>query len=257
MLKTKWLLTVSVGAALALVAGSPAAAQERPFAPGEQLLLSLRYLGMNVGELKLGVGQPDVQEGQGVWPLRMEVRTKGIFNAMYGVDERITSFLDPLSGRCVGSDLDAKTGGDRTLENVRFVDGSVRVRKENKSGISEVTKTAPDDARDIVSAIFHLRVLPLLPGDTFSVPIFSPKKSWTLKGTVAKREKVKTPGGTFQTVAVRARTQFGGKLSSDRDLLVWFTDDERRLPVKLEADFAIGSMKAQLTRYQAGELARK
>ncbi|MGZ6099303.1 MAG: DUF3108 domain-containing protein, partial [Myxococcaceae bacterium] len=53
------------------------------------------------------------------------------------------------------------------------------------------------------------------------------------------------------TVRVRMRTEFSGKLSA-REVRMWFTDDEAHIPVRMEADFALGPVVVEWTDYKPG-----
>jgi hypothetical protein len=70
---------------------------------------------------------------------------------------------------------------------------------------------------------------------------------------VVKREQVKTGAGKFAAVKVRVPTGFDGKFSEKNPTFVWFSDDERRVVVKISTDFAIGRAEAELTAYQPGQ----
>jgi hypothetical protein len=52
---------------------------------------------------------------------------------------------------------------------------------------------------------------------------------------------------------VRVQTAFGGKLESKRDLVAWFTTDEARVPVRVDAEFVLGTLRAELADYKGGQ----
>jgi hypothetical protein len=68
---------------------------------------------------------------------------------------------------------------------------------------------------------------------------------------------VKTPAGTFPAWKVQVRTAFDGKFASKRDTFIWFSADENRVPVRVSAEFALGSVVVNLAAYRpGGQLAR-
>jgi hypothetical protein len=71
---------------------------------------------------------------------------------------------------------------------------------------------------------------------------------------VVKRESVRTEAGRFAAVKVRVPTGFDGKFSEKNPTYVWFSDDVRRVIVKISTDFAIGRAEAELTSYQPGRV---
>jgi hypothetical protein len=54
-------------------------------------------------------------------------------------------------------------------------------------------------------------------------------------------------------VKVQVRTAFEGQFRSKRDTFIWFSDDERRVLVRISAEFVLGSVVASLTAYRPGE----
>jgi hypothetical protein len=69
---------------------------------------------------------------------------------------------------------------------------------------------------------------------------------------VAGRERLDTPGGAFDTVRVEVDLALPGRFSTSRALELWFTDDARHVLARLQAEFALGSVVAVLTRYRPG-----
>ncbi|HKJ89286.1 MAG TPA: DUF3108 domain-containing protein, partial [Gammaproteobacteria bacterium] len=62
------------------------------------------------------------------------------------------------------------------------------------------------------------------------------------------RERIDTVlGKDTPTVKVRPRLKTDGVFSRKGKLWVWFTDDERHIPVRMRSKIAIGSVTARLT----------
>ena len=111
----------------------------------------------------------------------------------------------------------------------------------------------PPGTLDFVALVFHLRVLPLPDGATHTFQVLSGRKVSKVVATVEKREQVTTEAGTFPSVKVRVPTGFDGKFSEKKPTFIWFSDDARRVVVKISADFAVGRAEAELTSYQPGQ----
>jgi hypothetical protein len=89
------------------------------------------------------------------------------------------------------------------------------------------------------------------------LPIFNGGKTWEMSARIVGRETVKTDAGKFDTIVVRCMTYFGGDFHSGREMTVWLTNDESRMPVKIEADYLVGTMRAQLVSYSGTLVAQK
>jgi len=125
---------------------------------------------------------------------------------------------------------------------------------EARKGKKPKTKVldVPDDALDLTGAFLWLRLQELAVGARFEVPIVSGTSQFTLFAEVVDREEVKVRAGTFPCFKVRVRTGFRGKFSTKRDTSLWFADTADRRLVKATAEFAVGSMVAELDSYRPG-----
>jgi hypothetical protein len=68
---------------------------------------------------------------------------------------------------------------------------------------------------------------------------------------------VETRAGKFDSWKVEVRTAFEGNFASKRDTFIWFSADEHRIPVRVSAEIALGSVVVNLSGYRpGGQLAR-
>jgi len=107
---------------------------------------------------------------------------------------------------------------------------------------------------DLLAAVFALRAESFTPGTEVHIPIFVDHKNWEMVAWVVGHQQITTRAGRFETTVVCCRTRLAGKLAQRGDLLVWLSDDDRRLPVRIEAPFAVGKIEASLTSYRTGPI---
>jgi hypothetical protein len=243
--------------ALALLASSlPTAARAQAvqvIAPGEETVLAVTYLGVPAGEARMRVGQP---EGD-IWPVVFMARTGGAAS-LIDVREHMVSYWDMAQKLSRGSDLQAYEVGDFHTDSARFARSPGQPTKvtvvEQRRGRKAKTKVleAPPAALDLTGAFLWLRMQDLAVGRLLEVPIVSGTSQFRLQAEVIAREEVKTPAGTFQAFKVRARTGFDGKFSTRRDTFLWFADTADRRLVRASAEFAVGSIVAELKSFRPG-----
>lgn len=247
-------LALALLAALVLASPASQAQQQHPFQPGERVRFEVGYLGMTVGELELSVGEE--REGDRVvWPLRLAGHTRGLASSLMKVKETFISRFDPVAGVPLGNERRIRQNDWRQQEWIRFADGRAHIRTVKPAEQYEQELEVPIGVHDIVSGVYHLRGLDLADGAELRFPLFTGRKSWELTTRVAGRERVSTELGVFSTIRLDCRTRFEGKFASQRALRIWVTDDARRIPVKVEADFALGSMRAEIVEYVPGLVA--
>jgi len=114
---------------------------------------------------------------------------------------------------------------------------------ENKRQEYEIGK----NTMDALTCFFHVRFLSLEIGKPVYARIFDNKKYYRMEVQVLRREEITTPLGSFKTILIKPILLTEGLFQRKGDVLIWLTDDEKRLPVLLETKVKIGSIKATLT----------
>lgn len=232
----------------ALVALAPASRADA-FAPGEETVFSVKFLGIPTGEGRIVVGAP---EGE-VWPVIFQARTDGMAG-LIDIREHLVSYWDAAAHTSRGSDLKAYEVGDYHVDSARFdcLNRKATVVVQRKGKRSERTFPIPADVHDLTSAFIWLRLQKLEPGHRYELPVVSGKKQFQLVAEVVGRERVKTPAGEFDALKVKVRTALEGKFSTNRDSWMWLSDNPRHILVRASADFAVGSVVATLKSYRPG-----
>lgn len=240
-------------AAIALtLAASPAGALQ----PGEEIRMSVSYLRLPSGEGTISIGQPDET---GAWPLVFQGKTGG-FVGLVNVREKLVSRWDPTSRLPHGSSLSAVELGDRHDDEAVFDRGAlkatVNVTRKGKVKTREID--VPADVLDLPSVFMHLRLQPLAVGQRYDLPVLAGRSLFTLAAEVVGVERLDTPIGKIDAFAVRVKTGFKGKFDSKRDTWLWFSTDDRHVPLRISAEFAVGSLVMQIRSYRpGGELAAR
>ncbi|HEY7724663.1 MAG TPA: DUF3108 domain-containing protein [Anaeromyxobacteraceae bacterium] len=238
-------------ATAALLALAPAArASALPFSPGEQMDLAVEWLRIPTGRARLSVGRAD----GAVWTIVLQGQTEGVAKIV-DVREHLVSYFDVETRLPRGSDLTAVEVGDRHQDRTRFdrATGRATVTILRKGKLREEVREVPAGVHDLVTAFFWLRWQALRDRDHYELPVFASTKVLTLTADVVGRETLETRAGSFRTVKVQVRTAFEGQFRSKRDTFIWFSDDERRVLVRISAEFVLGSVVASLTAYRPGE----
>ena len=67
------------------------------------------------------------------------------------------------------------------------------------------------------------------------------------------------PAGKFDCIIVEPLVKEGGLFKHEGNIIVWLTDDELKLPVKVRTKIIIGYVEAKLSTYEglAGDLSSK
>ncbi|WP_398577224.1 DUF3108 domain-containing protein [Stigmatella hybrida] len=242
---------------LLLMAGTASAQVANPsFGPGEQALYRVQYLGVTAGTAQITVGAPMQQWGQKVWPIISLAKTDSMASA-WPIKDKFVTYWGEDGQRSLGSDFFADENHKRRRQRIQLEDGgkSARViRQKEGAQPTESTHELPEGTMDVASAAFGLRRQGLADGQEYSAPVFTGSKSFVMRAKVEGRQQMKTPMGPREVFRVSVQTDFSEKLQTRRDITLYFTTDPSHVPVRLEADFVLGTIVAELTEYKPGRL---
>ena len=110
------------------------------------------------------------------------------------------------------------------------------ITKENRQTIS--TKIYSP-----LSIIFSLRDKVLQNDDMYHYQVYSSEKLKDINISVIGRENVRTPYGLYKAIVLSPQSINGkSAIKNKGDMKIWLTDDERRLPLKIEIKLKHGSI---------------
>jgi hypothetical protein len=242
-------------AALALAAAPtcglpPLAGGERPWRAGEALTFDLDLLGMvKAGTMQLSVERP--MSGGKVVPLRARAKSTQGAASLKPFAGVALSWIDAATLRPERYRDEAEEDGVHKVSDARISPPGPELVIEYRYG-DTAGKTAYRREREVldaVSTIYFLRAARLAPGDRLCFDLVANRRFWRLEGTVAaKRERVETPAGKFETVRVDATTRRADRPEDrPRPIHLWFGTDARRLPVAIVSEIDLGPVSATLS----------
>ena len=225
----------------------PRTLESLPFGPGEASTFELGYGVIKAGEATISVEGTLDYFGQRVIHLRTRARSNTFFDAFYKVRDQADSYADAdsLFARYFNKHL--REGGYERDVEIHFdqIHGVAYYPSGKES-------EAPPGTHDIITAFFRVRTMPLEPGQTIEMLAHGDKRLYPLQVKVVRREKIKTIFGETNTIVVQPMITEEGLFNHQGDLLVWFTDDARRIPVLMRASVPVGAIEARLTKYTPG-----
>jgi hypothetical protein len=246
-------LAVSLASAFAALADEPP--QRIAFGPGEQSTYRVSFLGVGAGTAQITVGSPTQQWGREVWPIVSSAKTDPLF-VMYPIKDKFVSYWEPVTRRTLGSELFAEENRKRRRQRIKLDHaGNKAYVEKQKEGEAqeEATFDVETGTSDMATATFMLRNFNLQVGKSYEQPVFTGARTFILRGTVEGVETLKVHGQETEVFKVRVQTSFTGKLESKRDLFAFFTTDPTHLPVRIEAEFLMGKLAADLVEFKPGK----
>lgn len=112
---------------------------------------------------------------------------------------------------------------------------------------------AINNVQDMISAFYYLRsqdVSTLKVGDELKLNMFFDYETFGFRLKFLGKETIKTKFGKVKCLKFRPLVQSGRVFKAEESLTVWITDDANKIPVRIKADLAVGSLKADLEEYK-------
>jgi hypothetical protein len=106
---------------------------------------------------------------------------------------------------------------------------------------------------DMLGAFYYARRLDIraMPdGTVVPVPVFLDDKIYDLGMKILGRETIKTELGTFRCIKITPLVVADRVFRGQEEMIMWVTDDENLIPVKITSPLIVGSVSATLVRYE-------
>ncbi len=176
--------------------------------------------------------------------------TLGAINLIYRVSDRFQSSFNRRTGCSAGFAKQLQEGRRQVNTDLKFdyAQGKALLDEKNLVKGNSKHQEAPIGpcVTDLLSAIFYPAALTLTPVVSFRVPVADAMHTVAVTMKVEARETVRTPLGTYQTVRVQP-TADAGVVKTRGNIWIWYTDDERHVPVQMRARLFWGTITFRLT----------
>lgn len=236
--------------------GLPTLRSPLAFAPGEELEFDLDAMGATAGKMTMAVQKKQ----NGSLPVQIKVQTNTFFSKVRRVNATAMSYLHPKTLRPSRYTEDAMENEQHRTVDVAFnaKDRSARVDYVMRGKPGRSNLVYDHEGMDVAGAIYMMRQLPLKEGLPLCFDVYGVRRMWRMTGTVVKREHVSLPLGEFDAWHLSGTAVRLDNPKTAREVHVWITDDERRLPLAAVGTIDLGAVRATLTSYsRPGEKAQQ
>lgn len=228
--------------------------ENKAFAAGEKLHYKVIYKGITVGHSLIEIKDGPLVNERPTLKYVSTAKSTKFFDAFFKVRDENVSTVDKQSLFSVAFDQNLREGRYRAERHHTF-DYQQRKfisleKKKGKTKNKEGTLEAP--IHDVLSALYSVRTRDLAPGRDFTLSIFRNNTGKPLPVIIGPEPKVlKTVLGKVSCLRVEPMIQ-GDSLfkSKDNKLVAWMTNDEKKLPVLMEAKISVGLIRVKLDKWE-------
>ena len=180
--------------------------------------------------------------------------TSGMSRFFFKVDDHYQSQFDKETTKPYQYLRKIDEGGyTKNQEGFFNQDRNTVLVKDYKNN-SEKTINVTENVQDIVSSFYYLRNHPkfdkLEVGESILIDMFFDNEIYKFKLKYVGRETIRTKYGKVKTMVFRPLVQSGRVFKEQESLTVWISDDENKIPLRIKASLAVGSLKADLDAFK-------
>jgi len=222
------------------------------FDTGEYFKFRIHYGLITAGYASLTI-QDDPKNANGYY-IRGYGETSGFSSIFFKVEDRYETKVDKKTFLPYEFIRQIDEGGHTKDKIIKF-DQEARIayvndRKYNKQ--REIATTG--DVQDMISTFYYLRntiqAEELKEGDEEQVTMFFDEENYPFKLRFLGREEIRTKFGKINALKFRPLVLAGRVFKEQESLTVWVSDDANKIPLRIQASLAVGSIKADLIEHR-------
>ena len=236
-----------------LISFSSYAQKESAYGIGEWFKFRIHYGLVTAGFATLEVKE-GVQNNKKVFHTVGNGYTTGMTKLFFKVNDDYQSYIDKATSKPYQFIRKIDEGGYTKNQEGFFNQDKNTVLVKDYKNNTENTFSVSENVQDIVSSFYYLRNHPnidkLKIGESIIIDMFFDGEVVKFKLKYIGRELLSTKFGKVNTMIFRPLVQSGRVFKEEESLTVWISDDDNKMPLRIKASLAIGSLKADLESYR-------
>lgn len=220
---------------------------------GEWFKFRIHYGFVNAGYATLEVKEA-VLHNEKVFHLIGKGQTTGISRFFFKVDDLYESYIDEKTYVPYQFLRKINEGGYTKNQEGFFTPQQNKITVKDYKHKTEKTFAIPKNTQDILSAFYYLRnfatIDDIKPGEYIAIDMFFDEETTKFKLKFIGRENIKTKFGTVASMIFKPYVFSGRVFKEQESVTVWISDDDNKIPLRIQANLVVGSIKADLESYK-------
>jgi hypothetical protein len=181
-------------------------------------------------------------------------RTTGLARLFFKVEDYYESFFTPQKISPIWFIRDIYEGGYTKNVEILFDHEKKFAHVTDKKKNKKNTFPIEENAQDLISAFYYLRNFypkgKVRKNESFNINMFFDNENYVFKLKYLGKQILRTKIGKIKCLKFRPFVQSGRIFREQESVTLWISDDLNKIPVRLQADLLIGSIKADLENYK-------
>ena len=224
----------------------------KPYQSGEWLEYKMSYSGfLKAGTATLELKETTLDEKK-VFYAKGYGETSTIIGWFFKVSDTYESYFDTEIPKPYFFKRDVNEGGYTIKRDTKF-DYEKQLATVEDHKHKTVKTFEIGEVQDMISSFYFLRTIEtdtLGQGEEVTLDIFFDSKTFPFKLRFLGTEVLKTKFGKVKTLKFRPSVQAGRVFKENESVTIWVTADKNKIPIKLKASLAVGSLRAELKSFK-------
>ena len=226
---------------------------QKAFQDGEWFKFRIHYGPFNASYATIGVNETSLNNKK-VYHIIGKGKSTGLLHLFFKVDDNYETYIDKRTGLPYRFIRKIDEGGHTKDLQIEFDQDNNKAEVFDKKHNENKTYTTAENVHDMLSAFYFVRndINPnsLTTGDEVHLNMFFDKENYDFKLKYLGKEVLSTKFGKIATLKFRPYVMAGRVFKEQESLTFWISDDKNKIPVKIEADLAVGSLAADLDEFK-------
>jgi hypothetical protein len=248
----KYLLLIALGLSCFLTAGAQndfCSIRNTSFKAGESITFKVYY---NLGKMYVGAGEATFKvslerfANRDVFHVVGDGKTFRAYDWIFKVRDRYESYIDTATLQPLKFIRNVDEGGYKIYNNVVFNQAGHQAISTNG------TFTVPPCVQDVISSIYYARNIDFskyTPGDKIPFAMFLDDQVYNIYIRYLGTEEVNTKFGKFRAIKFKPLLIKGTIFEGGEKMTVWVSDDENKVPLRVESPISVGSIVVDMVAY--------
>lgn len=221
------------------------------FQAGENYKYKIKYGILTIGEAKVDVNQKVfLINKRPCYRVNVVGKTAGLAS-IWKVSNTYRSYVDTLAiipQKFIYSARENNFSRDQSLD---FDHANNLVFKKEKDETKRFK--VPDNIQDVISGYYYLRTIDfskMTIGQTVKAPMFFDEEIYNMQVKYAGKETIKTKFGRMKVMKLHPILPKNDLFKGEEAIRIYVSDDNNRVPVKLEIDFSFGTIEMEMNDFK-------
>ena len=224
----------------------------KPFKAGENLEYIVHYGIFNASYASLKLSNEKL-DGKDFLLASGYGKTIGLARLFFKVEDYYSSYFDDTVVTPYFFKRNIYEGGYTKNLEVKFNSELQNATVNNIKNQTIETINTEENVQDLISSLYYLRKNfseeKVSIGEPFIINMFYDSKNRELPLRYLGKDIIKTKFGKIECLKFMPTTSRSRIFKGEGSITIWLTNDKNRIPIRVQADLLVGSIKADLEKF--------